>query len=69
MTYQIRNSNLSIILKNFKSEANAIKRLLTEDAAHNGRLTDEYPVFITENNGEITALIYCGVVYRPEVMP
>lgn len=60
MTYQIRNRNLYLIRERFRTEANAIKRVLKEIR------TDEAPVFITEDNGEITALVYCGVVYRPE---
>lgn len=65
MKYQIRNSNLDIVLQNFKSEANAIKRLRSEDE-RDGHLTANQPFFVTEDNGEITALIYCGVVYRPD---
>lgn len=63
MTYQIRDRNLYLIYDRFRSEANAIKRVLKHFR------TDEVPIFITEDNGEIVALIYCGVVYRPEAHP
>lgn len=60
MTYQIRDRNLNVISRYFQTEANAIKR------AQKKLRTDEAPVFICEDNCEIVALIYCGVVYRPE---
>lgn len=60
MTYQIRNSDLRILIQRFKTEASAITR------ATEVMNSDICPLFITEDNGEIVALVYCGVVYRPE---
>ncbi len=59
MTYRIADFNLDLIAQGFKTEENAIRRVILQIP------TDKSPVFVQEDNLEITALIYCGVVYRP----
>lgn len=59
MKYKILNADCEVMATGWKSEESAIKRLQEKCK------TDYRPLFVAQDDGEITALIYCGVVYRP----
>jgi hypothetical protein len=57
--YEICNQNLDIEFDEIDTEQDAIDVALSE------MQTDNAPCMIRRDDGEITALIYCNVVYRP----
>lgn len=59
MTYEIHNHMLSAEVKELVTEQAAIDMIVAEID------TDYFPYLILQDDGEITALVWCGVVYRP----
>jgi hypothetical protein len=60
MKYEVCDSDLNLVLEEAATEQEAIAFVIAELS------TDVFPAVIREDNGEITAIVWCGVVYRPE---
>lgn len=59
MRYKILNADCEVMATGWKTETAAIERI------QKNCTTDYRPLFVAQDDGEITALVYCGVVYRP----
>lgn len=59
MTYEILDHDCLVMADRIRSEQGAIKRIIETMS------TLQRPKFVRRSDGEIIALIYCDVLYRP----